>query len=55
MMPQACYCTLDEALDGHRCHCLLHKWCGEVECDKNPDQAERDRALGVNDEKEEER
>ena len=42
-----CLCTLDEVLDGHRCKCPDHEFCGEVECDKNPDEAQRDAALGI--------
>lgn len=42
-----CLCTFDEAFDGHRCVCVLHEWCGDVECDKNPDTEERNRALGI--------
>jgi hypothetical protein len=33
-----CLCTLEEAMDGHRCHCPAHEFCGDGECDQAPTQ-----------------
>lgn len=34
-LPDYCYCTLDEVMDGHRHHCSAHKPCGDCMDDED--------------------